>query len=117
MSASTGILHSSAVPDVTSMKLSIPNPTSEMLPATAPAITCLTSHQMPQAETDCCKKMAGDCHRGAGEHPCCKTTSKVDPPIATVQKLLQFHPDVAILRLTPSSQPEPATEGEVAQAH
>src|SRR6266852_3428342 len=39
MSASTDILHSKTDPDVTSMKLSIPKPTSEMLPAIAPATT------------------------------------------------------------------------------
>jgi len=38
-SASTDILHSKTDPDVTSMKLSIPKPTSEMLPAIAPATT------------------------------------------------------------------------------
>src|SRR6185503_14413512 len=37
-SASTVILHSNVAPDVTSIKLSIPKPTSEMLPASAPAI-------------------------------------------------------------------------------
>src|SRR5215469_15143628 len=37
--ASTDIRHSKTDPDVTSMKLSIPNPTSEMLPATRPAPT------------------------------------------------------------------------------
>jgi hypothetical protein len=35
-SASVDIRHSSAAPDVTSMKLSTPKPTSEMLPAIAP---------------------------------------------------------------------------------
>src|SRR5882724_8755294 len=38
-SASTDILHSKTDPDVTSMKLSIPKPTSKMLPAIAPATT------------------------------------------------------------------------------
>src|SRR5882724_4838140 len=37
--ASTDILHSRTDPDVTSMKLSIPKPTSEMLPAIVPATT------------------------------------------------------------------------------
>ena len=37
MSASTDMRQSSVAPDVTSMKLSIPKPTSEMLPASAPA--------------------------------------------------------------------------------
>src|SRR5437016_7388555 len=36
-SESTDILHSNVAPDVTSMKLSIPKPTREMLPETAPA--------------------------------------------------------------------------------
>lgn len=35
-SASTDILQSSTVPEVTSMKLSIPNPPREMLPASNP---------------------------------------------------------------------------------
>lgn len=83
----------------------------------APALACLPNHQMTQAEMDCCKKMAGDCHRGASQHPCCKTTSRVDPPIATVQQVLQFHADIAIPCLPPSSQPKPAAEGEVAQVH
>src|SRR6266852_8550763 len=39
MSASTDILHSKTDPDVTSMKLSIPKPTSEMLPAMTPTAT------------------------------------------------------------------------------
>src|SRR5947209_1699382 len=38
-SESTDILQSSTVPDVTSMKLSIPNPTREMLPASTPKTT------------------------------------------------------------------------------
>jgi hypothetical protein len=29
----------------------------------APALACLPNRQMTQAEMDCCKKMAGDCHR------------------------------------------------------
>ena len=37
--AMCGATHSKTDPDVTSMKLSIPKPTSEMLPASAPATT------------------------------------------------------------------------------
>src|SRR5437660_8262834 len=39
MSASTDIRHSRTDPDVTSMELSIPKPTSEMLAANTPATT------------------------------------------------------------------------------
>src|SRR5260370_13394648 len=38
-SESTDILHNKAEPEVTSMKLSMPNPLRDTLPATAPAIT------------------------------------------------------------------------------
>src|SRR5258708_28110520 len=45
-SASTDILHSSTLPDVTSIKLSIPNPTREMLPASAPATTATSPSKL-----------------------------------------------------------------------
>ena len=38
-----------------------------------PALACLPNAAMTQAEMACCKKMAGDCRMGAGEHSCCKT--------------------------------------------
>lgn len=83
----------------------------------APALACLPNRQMSQAEMDCCKKMAGDCHRGPTQHPCCKTTPSIDAPVATVQQVPQIHPDLAILCLTQIFQPEPAAEDAVAQAH
>ncbi len=42
-SSSTAILHINTPPDVTSMKLSIPKPTREMLPASTPAAANATS--------------------------------------------------------------------------
>jgi hypothetical protein len=47
-SASTDILHSSVAPEVTSMKLSIPKPTSEMLPAITPAMTATNPSRLFQ---------------------------------------------------------------------
>jgi hypothetical protein len=41
-----------------------------------PALACLPNAAMTQAEMACCKKMAGDCHMGAGEHSCCKTKAE-----------------------------------------
>ena len=41
----------------------------------SPALACLPSPQMTHSEMECCKKMAGDCHMGTGQHPCCKTVS------------------------------------------
>src|SRR5689334_6147279 len=49
MSASTAILQNNAAPDVTSMKLSIPNPTREMLPAIAPTTMATRPSRVFQA--------------------------------------------------------------------
>jgi len=48
-SASTDILQSKVAPDVTSIKLSNPKPTSEMLPATSPAVTPTRPSRLFQA--------------------------------------------------------------------
>src|ERR1700738_1236244 len=77
----------------------------------APALACLPNRQMTQAE------MAGDCHRGPGQHPCCKTASTVDAPVATVQQASRVHPEFAVLYLNQSSQFWPTAEGEVVQVH
>ena len=60
-----------------------------------PALACLPTHGMTQAEMDCCKKMAGDCQKGAGEHPCCKTAVNRAPTVAKVERnVSQIQPDV-----------------------
>jgi hypothetical protein len=51
-----------------------------------PALACLPSSSMTQAEMACCKKMAGDCHMGAGQHPCCKTKVEQTTPVATLDR-------------------------------
>ena len=62
----------------------------------APALACLPNSQMTPAEMECCKKMAGDCHMGSGQHPCCKTASSAPAPVASIQPVLQIHPLFAI---------------------
>jgi hypothetical protein len=47
------------------------------------ALVCLPNATMTQAEMACCKKMAGDCHMSAGEHPCCKTKVEQPTPVGT----------------------------------
>ena len=47
-----------------------------------PALACLPNATMTQAEMACCKKMAGDCHMGASQHPCCKTKVEQPTPVA-----------------------------------
>src|SRR5580700_3655730 len=83
----------------------------------APALACLPSRQMTQAEMACCKKMAGECHGGPGQHPCCKSAPSVDTPVATVQPSSQVHHEFTTLCLNQSFQSEPTVQGEVVQVH
>jgi len=41
--------------------------------------------------------MAGDCHLGVGQHPCCKTIASAPPPVASLQSMSQIHPAVAVV--------------------
>jgi hypothetical protein len=83
----------------------------------APALACLPNQQMSAAEMASCKKMAGDCHMGTGQHPCCTTKPKVNSPVATVQPVANFHPASVVVPLGVSFQPEPLASREVAQAY
>jgi hypothetical protein len=48
---------------------------------------------MTKAEMECCKKMAGDCHMGSRNHPCCEKNVNQAVPVATVQQLqVVLHP-------------------------
>lgn len=62
-----------------------------------PALACLPSSHMTDAEMACCKKMAGNCHMGTGEHPCCKTVSNARVSIASIQPISQLHLDLAVV--------------------
>jgi hypothetical protein len=65
-----------------------------------PALACLPTQSMTQAEMDCCKKMAGDCQKGAAQHPCCKTTVNRTPTVAKVESnVSQIQPDVPVALL------------------
>jgi hypothetical protein len=41
---------------------------------------------MTQEEMACCKKMAGDCQKGAGQHPCCKTSVNLTQTVAKIER-------------------------------
>jgi hypothetical protein len=41
----------------------------------SPLFACLPSSSMTPAEMECCKKMAGHCDMGGGNHKCCDTTA------------------------------------------
>ena|ERR1700722_15993929 len=66
-----------------------------------PALACLPSSHMTDAEMACCKKMAGNCHMGAGQHPCCKTVSNAPASVASIQAVSQFHVGFAVVTATP----------------
>jgi hypothetical protein len=73
-----------------------------------PALACLPTQGMTQAEMDCCKKMAGDCQKGAGQHPCCKTSANRTPTVAKVERNVSIQPDVPVALLETAFSFEPA---------
>jgi len=58
-----------------------------------PAIACAADmSQMSEPEMACCKKMAGKCDMGAGQHSCCdQTVHSQDPTRAVVTQTFQLH--------------------------
>jgi hypothetical protein len=83
----------------------------------SPALACLPNTQMTAAEMACCKKMAGDCHMGMGQHPCCTTASLAPSPVASLQPSSHVHPNVAVTTLTVTLELAPVSTGEFAQVH
>jgi hypothetical protein len=76
-----------------------------------PALACLPNQSMTQAEMACCKKMAGDCHRGVGQHPCCNTKVQQAAPVATLDRTAaRIHPYVAVAWLDVALAPEPTPD-------
>lgn len=52
--------------------------------ASSPLLACLPNSSMTPAEMECCKKMAGNCDMGGGDHKCCDTTVNQPAPTAAV---------------------------------
>jgi hypothetical protein len=48
----------------------------------SPLFACLPNSSMTPAEMECCKKMAGHCDMGGGNHKCCDTTVNRPAPSA-----------------------------------
>jgi hypothetical protein len=72
-----------------------------------PALACLPNATMTQAEMACCKRMAGDCHMGAGQHSCCKTKAGQASPVAALDRnSVQIHPHVVATLLDVKLLPE-----------
>lgn len=72
---------------------------------TTPALACLPNSQMSTAEMECCKKMAGDCHMGAREHPCCETIRSAPQPVAQIQAMSKIQPPVLLVEIVVLSVP------------
>jgi hypothetical protein len=67
-----------------------------MLFAAAPLLTCLPAPSTTDAEMACCKKMAGNCDMGTGNHSCRKTAVSA-PQLATIAQNPQTHqPDALV---------------------
>ena len=80
-----------------------------------PALACLPNSQMTAVEMACCKRMAGNCHMGVGQHPCCKTVSNAPQPVASLHSISQIQPAVAVVEIAAAFVPS-TTEGEAKQA-
>lgn len=52
--------------------------------ASSPLLACLPNSSMTPAEMECCKKMAGNCDMGGGNHKCCDSTVNQPAPTAAV---------------------------------
>jgi hypothetical protein len=64
----------------------------------APVLACLPTAAMSDAEMACCKKMAGECDMGSGNHSCCQHNISATPTVATVAHSSQ--PDLLVLART-----------------
>jgi hypothetical protein len=80
-----------------------------------PALACLPNPHMTAAEMECCKKMAGDCHMEAAQHPCCDTVTNAPPPVASLQSMLRIHTPVAAVAENAVVSVPSATEAEAMQ--
>jgi hypothetical protein len=68
-----------------------------------PALACIPKSAMTQAEMECCKKMAGDCHMGSRNHPCCEKNVDQPSAVAAIQQSHVTHPVLAVAVLDVAS--------------
>jgi hypothetical protein len=57
----------------------------------APLLACVPNPSMTAAEMDCCKKMAGHCDMGGGNHKCCDTTVNHAAPSKAIVRHANSH--------------------------
>src|SRR5215475_672132 len=80
-----------------------------------PVLACLPSSTMTKVEMECCKKMAGDCHMGARNHPCCEKNASQIAPVAEFQQAHTLQ--VVFVAIAPSTElaASPIKETEVSR--
>ena len=82
-----------------------------------PAIACAADmSQMSEPEMACCKKMAGKCDMGTGQHSCCdQTAHSQESTRATLTQIFQLQNSLQLLSLTFNAAPEitPEAHSEV----
>src|SRR5215831_8401565 len=67
--------------------------------ALALPLACLPNSSMTPAEMECCKKMAGNCDMGGGNHKCCATTAnRANPTALTVHNFFQHDFEAIVVR-------------------
>jgi hypothetical protein len=77
-------------------------------------LACMPTAAMTAAEMACCKKMAGNCDMGTGNHSCCKTMMNRAQSVATIAQNPQA--DLAVAAITTASDSDdffPARHEEV----
>jgi hypothetical protein len=82
--------------------------------ASAPVLACLRAAARTDAEMACCKKMAGNCEMGAGNHSCCNTTVNTSQAVTPTAQNPQVQPPcivVAVLSSFHNSTADVASEG------
>jgi len=62
-----------------------------LLAGASPLLACLPNSAMTSAEVECCKKMAGNCDMGGGNHKCCDMTVNHSAPTATIAQSSLHH--------------------------
>jgi hypothetical protein len=62
-----------------------------------PALACVPKSTMTKVEMECCKKMAGDCHMGSRNHPCCEKNANQPSSVANVQRSHVLNPVFAAI--------------------
>src|SRR5882757_7894513 len=82
-----------------------------------PALACLPTPQMTHEEMACCKKMAGDCSMGTSQHPCCKTVSSLNPPVATIQTVSHIDRVLAVVSVITDNETTPVFDVPLVQSH